>query len=131
MYTQSDGTVLEKGCMINPETGLNTPYEEVWDDREVSSLDMAQICVVLKYENGNGRGLVVKLGKFCQGFIKIGEQITLERWELNDEPTCIVRIGSDELPCKLAMERTFNKKEFSIDEEVIVADRSWTVVEFA
>ncbi|KAJ8489728.1 hypothetical protein ONZ45_g13472 [Pleurotus djamor] len=29
-----DGNVVEKGVMVNPETGLMTSYEEVWDDED-------------------------------------------------------------------------------------------------
>ncbi|KAJ3850627.1 hypothetical protein EV368DRAFT_44889 [Lentinula lateritia] len=36
----SDGTVLEKGEMMNPETGKLTAYEEVWQD-ESSDSDQA------------------------------------------------------------------------------------------
>ncbi|THU85642.1 hypothetical protein K435DRAFT_764012 [Dendrothele bispora CBS 962.96] len=31
---QADGTTLETGEMVNPETGIKTPYEEVWQDIE-------------------------------------------------------------------------------------------------
>lgn len=126
MYPQPDGTTLEKGSMLNPDTGIVTAYEEVWDDDNILSTDVAQVCVVLKYENSDGRGLVVKLGKYCQGFMKIGEHISLERWEWNDQVVCVVKIGTDELPCKLAMQ-----KNYKVGEEVIVADRCWTVVEIA
>lgn len=126
MYPQSDGTTIEKGHMVNPDTGIDTEYEEVWDDEDVHSTDTTQVCVVLKYEDGNDRGLVMKLAKHCQGFIKIGEKTSLERWEWNDGAICTVKMGTDELPCKLAME-----KNFSVGEQVQVADRTWKVVEIA
>lgn len=126
MYPLSDGTTLEKGMMINPDTGIVTAYEEIWDDVDVFSTHAAQVCVVLKYENIDARGMVIKLGKYCQGFMKIGENITLERWEWNEQAVCTVRIGTHELPCRLAME-----KDFTLDEKIIVADRCWTVVEIA
>ncbi|XP_031635159.1 uncharacterized protein LOC116348320 isoform X2 [Contarinia nasturtii] len=126
MFTQLDGTTIEKGYMMNPDTGINTAYEEVWDDEDVHSTDTAQVCVVLKYENFDDRGLVIRLGRYSQGFMKIGEQTSLERWEWIDRAACNVRIGTDELPCKLAMEKTF-----LLGEEVQVAGRSWIVVEIA
>ncbi|KAF8511009.1 hypothetical protein BU17DRAFT_54971 [Hysterangium stoloniferum] len=30
-----DGTTLERGAMLNPDTGIVTPYEEVWEDAHV------------------------------------------------------------------------------------------------
>jgi hypothetical protein len=30
-----DEIVLEKGTMVNPETGLQTEYEEVWIEKDV------------------------------------------------------------------------------------------------
>lgn len=126
MYPQLDGTTLEKGSMVNPETGIVTAYEEVWDDEDVPSTGSAQICVVLKYENGNDKGLVVKLGKYCQGFMKIGEQPSLERWEWNNQPVCTIKMGTEKLPAKLAME-----KNFTLGENVEVAGRSWKVIEVA
>lgn len=127
MYPQPDGTTLETGFMVNPETGIITGYEEVWDDDNVESTDAAQLCVVLKCESNDVRGLVVKLGTFCQGFMKIGEQSSVERWELTDGSAhCVVKMGTDELPCRLALE-----KKFTLGEVLIVANRCWKVVEIA
>ncbi|XP_055310571.1 uncharacterized protein LOC129573684 [Sitodiplosis mosellana] len=123
MYPQPDGTTIEKGHMVNPDTGIVTAYEEVWDDKDVPSTDEAQVCVVLKYENGDDKGMVVKLGKYCQGFMKIGEQMSLERWEWTVRT---IQMGTEELPSKLVMER-----KFILGEDVEVAGRSWKVVEIA
>lgn len=126
MYPQPDGTTLEEGVMLNPDTGINTAYEEVWQDDDVLSTDTSQVCAVLKYENSDGRGLVIKLGNYCQGFIRIGENICVERWQSNGQAIRTVRIGTDELPCQLAIERNF-----TLGEEIISGDRCWTVVEIA
>lgn len=127
MHPQTDGTTLETGHMVNPDTGIVTAYEEVWADEDILSSDSAQVCVVLKYESGNDKGLVVKLGKYCQGFMKIAEQTSLERWERDgNQPVCTVKIGTEELPTKLAME-----KIFILGEDIQVAGRSWKVVEIA
>lgn len=126
MFPQLDGTTLETGHMVNPDTGIVTAYEEVWDDKDIPSTDTVQVCVVLKYENVNDKGLVIKLDKYCQGFMKIGEHSSLERWEFNNQPVCTVKIGTEELPAKLAME-----KSFTLGENVQIAGRSWKVVEIA
>lgn len=126
MYPQSDGTTLEIGQMVNPDTDIVTAYEEIWDDEDIPSSDSAQVCVVLKYESGNDKGLVIKLGKYCQGLMNIAEQTSLERWKWDDQPVCTVKIGTEEFPAKLAME-----KNFILGESIQVAGRSWQVVEIA
>ncbi|KAK2596650.1 hypothetical protein QQS21_006271 [Conoideocrella luteorostrata] len=131
MYPQLDGTTLEKGRMVNPETGVDTAYEEVWDDEDVSpGGGPAHVCVVLRYENGADRGLVVRLGRHCQGFMKIAGQISLERWcweEKEQRSVCTVRMGSDRLPCQEALDGG----AFTVGEHVKVAGKSWAVAEVA
>lgn len=126
MYPQPDGTTLETGHMLNPDTGIVTAYEEVWDDKDIPSVNTDQICVVLKYQNGEDKGLAIKLGEYCQGFLKIQEQMSLERWEGGEQPVCTVRMGTHELPCKLALE-----KNFMLGKDVHMAGLCWKVVEIA
>ncbi|KAH7038025.1 uncharacterized protein B0I36DRAFT_381109 [Microdochium trichocladiopsis] len=105
MYPQPDGSVLEKGRMTNPMTGRETDYEEVWVDGEPGVIPASSspggtsgddkgrasrtTCVVLEARDGQDEetvvGMVVCLGKFCQGVVRRGKRFGLERWSFNDE----------------------------------------------
>ncbi|KAJ0158492.1 hypothetical protein CTA2_11462, partial [Colletotrichum tanaceti] len=86
MYEQADGLTLEKGRMVNPATGEETDYEELWRDVEpvavVGSGGEAVECIVLRFEDeqAGARGSVVWLGRFCQGISRVGADVTAERW---------------------------------------------------
>ncbi|KAF3046865.1 hypothetical protein E8E12_003933 [Didymella heteroderae] len=49
-----DELVLEKGNMVNPETGVPTDYEEVWIEREMNAVpgDQGSQVVVLDFDQG-------------------------------------------------------------------------------
>lgn len=123
------GRTLEEGRMANPETGRETDYEEVWideDPRPVPGGTGPQI-VVLDYE-GKGaeeRGRVVRLGRVCQGLLRVGGEIWAERWAWTEAEGWqrSKRVGnSGGLPCKAILE--------GWDEKAITAEgRTWTVVE--
>jgi hypothetical protein len=104
MTTQPDGSTLETGRMLNPDTGRETDYEEVWRDVDPRPTGRGGArCVVLRLDGGRDvRGLVVLAGHYCQGFLRRGDGIAAERWEWTEgdgwERT--VAIGEDEaLPC--------------------------------
>ncbi|KAG8413898.1 hypothetical protein J3459_015059 [Metarhizium acridum] len=127
MYPQADGSTLEKGSMVNPDTGLETAYEEIWDDEEPAPTASEQVCAVLKYEEGPNRGLVVRLGKYAQGFVRCGQEISLERWEWKQSQAVrTIRMGQEELPCKQALERAYK-----LGDQVSAGLKTWTVVEVA
>ncbi|KAF7563084.1 hypothetical protein G7046_g1012 [Stylonectria norvegica] len=120
MIPQPDGTTLEKGSMINPSTGKETAYDELWWDVEPSGK-----AVVLQVESEGLRGSVVWLGQYCQGLMKDGDAITAERWELKDgEWKRLVRVGEGVLPCLLAVEF-----EGRVGDVVDVGGREWRAVE--
>jgi len=85
MWVQEDGDVLERGKQKHPETGGETEYEELWHDLEVSPLGKKQnrSSMVLRAHKPERkvRGLVVKIGGWCQGMLKTGDDLTVERWE--------------------------------------------------
>lgn len=127
MYPQPDGSTLEIGSMVNPDTGRDTPYEEIWDDEDPQPTTSEQVCAVLKYEDGKDRGMVVRLGRYCQGFLKTSSNMSLERWEWQDSRAVrTVRIGSEELPCGETLTRVYK-----LGEEVTIGSKKWTVVEVA
>jgi hypothetical protein len=78
----SDAESIEKGRMVNPATNAEEVYEECWVDG-IGSKDCSGY--VLKYENGNGRGLMVKIGNVVQGVLRIEGRIGLVRWELSKD----------------------------------------------
>ncbi|OAA45592.1 hypothetical protein NOR_03381 [Metarhizium rileyi] len=127
MYPQPDGSTLEKGSMVNPDTGRETAYEEIWDDENAVPTTSGQVCVVLKYEEGESRGLAVRLGKYAQGFARMGRDISLERWEWRDcRAVRTVRMGTEALPCRETLDTVY-----ALGEEVTCGGKKWTVVEVA
>jgi len=123
-----DEIVLEKGTMVNPETGLQTEYEEVWIEKEVDLVpgnEDSQV-VVLDFDKGvERRGRVVRIGKLCQGLLRVGDEVVAERWERDEKggwarSKLVGREGA--LPCeKLLTLPAFH----AIQHE----GNTWTVVE--
>ena len=121
MWPQPNGDVLEQGTQIHPVTGFECRYEELWGDVEVNVVKDGEkrVSMVMKVddEDRNARGLVVRVGQYCQGILKIGSELTLERWEwMNSESPvepqsesssggwrCKLKIGDGSLPCDKAM----------------------------
>ncbi|KAF2500767.1 hypothetical protein BU16DRAFT_523531 [Lophium mytilinum] len=99
---------LETGVMPHPATGLQTPYEEMWRDVviEAAEEEKGRCSVVLTLEMAEicARGVLVRVGQWCQGVLMIGTQITCERWEFvsgegaKGEWVRRVRIGDGFLP---------------------------------
>ncbi|KAI9155545.1 Solute carrier family 28 member 3 [Paramyrothecium foliicola] len=108
-FEQPGGLTLEKGRMVNPATGLPTDYEEVWRSvKPLPSQPNGRVrCVVLdtKSEDGSVRGRVVRLGQFCQGLLRDGDEIVVERWERLEERGwhSSLRIGDQVLACAEAV----------------------------
>jgi hypothetical protein len=120
--------VLEKGNMVNPETGVPTDYEEVWIEREVDPVpgDEGSQVVVLDFDRGvECRGRVVRVGNLCQGLLRNGDEVVAERWgwverEGWSRSHLIGREGA--LPCEKLLK--------SPDSDMIEHDgNTWTVVE--
>ncbi|KAK3390704.1 hypothetical protein B0H63DRAFT_388500 [Podospora didyma] len=152
-YTQPDGiTVLEKGRMVNPATGRETDYEEVWRSEPIQAVPVmigpgprgaengVTVCVVLELEEieegkVKKRGMVMRLGQYCQALVREGfveggdEKITIERlqWDADKGKWMTqVRIGDAEMPTDFA---TYFGHEAVVDDEVKVGGDEWKVVE--
>lgn len=129
MLPREDGTTLETGSMVNPATGNEAEYEELWLDVDATS---EMRCVVLKLENSKGaRGMIVLLGNYCQGFMKNGEEgdeMAAERWELDPEKGWrrTVRMGDLELPCAEIIK---DGKSCDIGDVLETGAGTWAVVE--
>ncbi|KAI1794760.1 hypothetical protein LXA43DRAFT_970894 [Ganoderma leucocontextum] len=74
--------ILERGRMRHPESGEVREYEEAWKDPTVLSIGGGRVSVVLETASGasGARGLVVRVGQFCQGILRVGSVIVVERW---------------------------------------------------
>ncbi|PNY25004.1 Uncharacterized protein TCAP_05086 [Tolypocladium capitatum] len=135
MSTQADGSTLETGSMMNPATGRVAPYEEVWDDEVPTPPPPSPTgrgavnCVVLELDDGERRGRVVRLGRHCQGFVRVGEGIALERWEWLHGPgwTRTVRMGDLAVPCRHVLQD--DDRGFEVGDAAGTGHDGWKVVE--
>jgi hypothetical protein len=79
MFLQSDGTVLEKG--VNED---GTTYEELWEDLgiRVVGRDEKRVSYVLRAEDlsKRTRGMVIRIGEWIQGTLRVGNEFTVVRW---------------------------------------------------
>ena len=139
MITLPDGDVLEKGVMLDSETGEEMAYEELWTEVpfERTSPGGGCDCIVLKTRDGEdgSRGMVVKVGGWCQGIVKSGECVTVERWEWVNMQTHStnrddgwekrVRIGKGKVPC----EEVLVMKDWKEGSEVHSGGVTWVVDE--
>ncbi|KAF6803926.1 hypothetical protein CSOJ01_10552 [Colletotrichum sojae] len=135
MYPQDGHLTLEKGRMVNPATGRECDYEELWRDvdPEPASASAAKgpECVVLNFEDAptGARGAVVWLGRFCQGISRVGEDVTVERWEWREDGGWkrTTRLGGGaELPCEVLLK---TGAQLSVGAHVKHGDLVWDVVE--
>ena len=129
MVDLDDGTTLETGRMVNPDTGRDTEYEEIWADETPAKSPAGNVCVVLKHEDAaaESRGLVVQLGGYCQGLVRVGSAVALERWQVDaGQFKRTVRLGDAGLrvPCQHAA-----SSKVTQGAEMDVGGRKWTVVE--
>ncbi|EGO58838.1 hypothetical protein NEUTE1DRAFT_78313 [Neurospora tetrasperma FGSC 2508] len=75
---------LEKGRMVNPESGQEEEYEEVWvPDEEGATEPLYVNCVVWELDDKlkNKKGRVVKVGRWAQGISRRGNELLCERWK--------------------------------------------------
>ena len=96
--------VLERGKMRHPESGEIREYEEAWKDPPVLAVDGRCASIVLETKpNASGaKGMVVRVGQFCQGICRVGAVVVVERWAWTEnggwELSARIGDGTD-LPC--------------------------------
>ncbi|EME41250.1 hypothetical protein DOTSEDRAFT_81620 [Dothistroma septosporum NZE10] len=132
MYPLSDNRTLEKGSMANPTTGKVTEYEELWSDEEIESQrDDGKIeSVALTLESDRAQGMVIRVGQYCQGVLRVGEHhFVVERWawEKRNGWRRDVRMGDLFVPCGVAIE----SRDLVIGGKVTFGDYEWAVVEYS
>ncbi|EFX05853.1 hypothetical protein CMQ_3922 [Grosmannia clavigera kw1407] len=132
-----DGNYLEKGEMVNPATGKMAPYEEVWIDVQPVATSPSEVgamrCVVVQlHDDAAGtRGVVERLGQFCQGIVRTAAKgITVERWQWTADKGWqrTFRLGTGSIPCQQLVHETR-----LLEEGDILHDNGhlWTVIETA
>ncbi|KAI7177906.1 hypothetical protein KC343_g13082 [Hortaea werneckii] len=133
---------LEKGSMVNPGTGRMTEYEEIWRDVDavgipavvgsegVGAEDEGKVSAVLILDEPGqrARGMVVRIGQYCQGVLRVKGEFSVERWEWAGEEKGWerkVRMGSLFLPCGPARDIL----GMEVGSQVKHGDYRWEVVE--
>lgn len=101
MLPQPDGTTLEIGRMVNPATGVETDYEELWRDGASENVPALAKWTVLRIqdESQQKRGMFVQLGQYAQAVLRVGDIFTAERWEWDSSQSRWVgtfKVGDDE-----------------------------------
>lgn len=136
LWPQPNGDVLKIGKRLHPTTGLECEYEESWGDIMVEVVgdekELVSIALVMEDSSRNAKGMVVRIGTYCQGILKIGEELTVERWKWSDanqhgakDWSCTIRIGRGLLPCDIAINKPMIDKDTFIES----GDFQWRVVE--
>ena len=132
MWPQCNGDVLERGTQIDPITGLQTEYEELWGDLKAEKVgeEKEHVSIVLRIENHEPRtrGLVVRVGDWCQGIMKSKGTLNIERWrwvKAKNNWERVVKIGSGDLPCAIAC----NSHMVGEKSTIVSGDLEWNVVE--
>ncbi|KAH6858946.1 hypothetical protein BKA58DRAFT_50911 [Alternaria rosae] len=147
MYPIAPGLTLEVGHGYHPALGAVKTHEEMWRDVDAESTEKSgsKTCIVMRCQHdGPGvRGVVVRLGQYCQGIVMWGDKVTVERWEWHnakDNKDVVggktakeevnpwkrtVRVGDGFLPCGV----TFRPEILSVGAVVKFQDFEWVVEE--
>lgn len=146
MTPTSLGRTSERGVMVNPATGVMTKYEELWRDitpiiiPSVSDIVVEdKTCMVLELrseEHPEAQGMIVRVGQYCQGVMRVGEEFTAERWKWCDDRTGSgwkrqARIGDYWLPCGVAIGAEHVQDKKRVGTEVKFGEFLWIVVELS
>lgn len=94
--------------------------------------DRSRMCVVLILDDpaSQARGMVVRVGQYCQAVLRVADHFSLERWQWLDKQDgwrreC--RIGSMWVPCG----STFDEARVKLGGKVRYGDYVWEVVELS
>lgn len=128
LYPLPDGErTLERGAMVNPATGRKTEYEECWWDEA----DERSVVLRLEENGGKTKGMIVRVGRWCQGLIKVvhdDEQVELavERWKFTEEGKWqrVVKLGRVFMPCATTWDNSI-----AVGGKIEYKGYKWEVVE--
>jgi hypothetical protein len=130
------GRTLETGKMVNPATGRETEYEEVWRSAEPLA-SMKDVVVVLRTRDDNPgrRGMVVRVGQYVQGILRDGDDVMVQRreWKAGSGWEVTAKLGPDLLSSAMGMvtsEGTLDQK-LRVGGTVYGGGTMWDVVELS
>jgi len=165
MSRLSNGDALERGAMLNDD-GVKEAYEEVWRDESVDP-EVAIVLVRVRdrdQQTGDGSvlaqassdpalptasalegtaeaslvcGMVIRVGRYCQGFVKIDGRFLAERWQQSREAgqwMLVYRLGDTNnnnlaMPCSVVFESNHDAAHPTIGQEVNFGSQQWKYVE--
>ena len=141
MYEINSMQTLEFGSMFNQSLNAVQNYEEMWTDIDITSTvpDKAKHSMALTCDDiAHGvRGAVVRVGQYCQGILKIGDKVAVERWEFVNKKddangevvggdwTRTVLLGDAMLPCNV----TFKPGNVQEGSKIFHGNYEWLVNE--
>lgn len=133
MIPLGNGKSLETGKMVNPlnPAAGEQSYEEGWRDvsllsqRNDGKLEMAVL--QLMEDEAGARGMVVRVGQFVQGILRVRDDYALERWAWTKKAGWKreFRDGSLWLPTGVAMDLG----TIELGDDLEFRDFPWKVVE--
>lgn len=146
MYPLDAARTLEHGHAFHPALRAVKTHEELWRDVPVlaTSAGAKKACVVLRLQNdaAGARGVIVRLGQYCQGIVMLGAYSTVERWEFDGKAekgkgdgdgqavreggwVRTARVGDQFLPCGI----TWREEILCLGGKVRYMDYEWEVEE--
>lgn len=134
MFPQPNDVTLETGTMVNPATGVETDYEELWRDEEPSPTTVEGVaCAVFRIQDdpSGKRGQFLRLGQYAQGVLQDGDSYTAERWiwdQAQSKWKLLVKIGDNKVPSLETLLGT-NGSLYEEGDQVETSSGSWTVIE--
>ncbi|KAK8172297.1 hypothetical protein BKA80DRAFT_306869 [Phyllosticta citrichinensis] len=97
LWDRPGGYSLETGIMRHPATGVDVAYQEMWKEVDVKAVNREPLryAVVLSHHNPQlkSRGMIVRVGQYCQGIYMLDREVTVERWQcgVDDEDNIAAR----------------------------------------
>ncbi|KAH9890124.1 hypothetical protein C8Q73DRAFT_706780 [Cubamyces lactineus] len=114
---------LERGRMRHPDTGEIREYEEAWKavsvipgggggpPRPLKEGERVSVWLEMRNDEAHRRGSVVRVGQYCQGIVRDGPTVSVQRWMWTDGAwTKVAQVGDFDIPCA-ATWATFNEGE--------------------
>lgn len=132
MYPITTDLTLEHGHAFHPALNAVKSHEEMWRDVDaISTSSGSKVCIVLRvHDDAAGvRGVVIRVGQFCQGIVIKGQEVTVERWEWKDGEDKgwkrTARVGDLWVPCKAAC----REEVMAVGGKVRYGEYEWMVEE--